>query len=366
MTGTRASFKPDTKTGFGADLHLMKDRVLHGTKVTGNSELYTKAIIIGAGWIFFYLSLVLFPLQPDSTISLLVHILKCICLGFFTAMIGFNIMHDGGHGSFSSKSWVNTIMVSTLNVLGGNHVIWKFKHNTVHHTFTNVADHDDDIELGVLARFHPAQKWYWFHRLQAIYVPLFLYPLGYISWIYIHDFKKYFTGKVGSAEFTLTPSQHVVFWISKLTHVALFVVLPLVTYSLTQVLIGYAIVTVTTGFLISIVFQLAHVVPQAQMIAVNEHNAIVDEFPIHQIKTTADFATKSKFWKWFCGGLNFQVVHHLFPKVSHVHYPKLQIGVKELCKKYNIPYNENDTFLSAVIGHLKTLWYFGKKSTVIA
>jgi linoleoyl-CoA desaturase len=62
---------------------------------------------------------------------------------------------------------------------------------------------------------------------------------------------------------------------------------------------------------------------------------------------------------WFTGGLNFQVEHHLFPKVSHIHYYKISQIVRDLCKKYNVTYNEYPTFLDAFKSHIAHLKVVG-------
>ena len=81
---------------------------------------------------------------PESRI---VSIFICILLGINMASIGFNVMHDGAHGSYSSRKWVNTFMGLSLNVLGGNVYIWSQKHNINHHSYTNVEGMDDDIDV---------------------------------------------------------------------------------------------------------------------------------------------------------------------------------------------------------------------------
>ena len=345
---------------FKKDCDQLRDSMYPGKTYKGNWTLFRKAIIIGASWLTLYTVNVFFIIPTPVTVILL------ILQGFFTAMIGFNIMHDGGHSSFSKYKWLNNFMVLTLNFLGGNAALWKIKHNTVHHTATNIAEHDDDIELGVLARFNPAQKWYFFHRLQAVYVPLFLYPLGYLSWIYLLDVKKYFYKKIATHSFAFTPKEHALFWLSKILHVCIFVVVPSLSHPFISVLIGYGILVFTTGMCISLIFQLAHVVMQTQMIQtkiIGGYEVIENTNKIHQVLTTANFATNSRFWTWVCGGLNFQIEHHLFPEVSHVHYRNMQPKVKELFKKYGLTYNENATFLKAVWSHFQTLWLYGKKST---
>ena len=85
-----------------------------------------------------------------------------------------------------------------------------------------------------------------------------------------------------------------------------------------------------------------------------------DEWAIHQIKTTANFATISTFLTWFLGGLNYQVEHHLFPRISHIHYPNLAKIVKETCAEFDVTYTEFKTFASALKSHVQHLRHMGQ------
>ncbi|HRG39020.1 MAG TPA: fatty acid desaturase, partial [Bacteroidia bacterium] len=158
-------------------------------KETGNYKLYLKTILLGLSLITLYITLVFFT--PPGWVS----ILLCCLMGLTLAGIGFNVMHDGAHGSFSTKPWVNELMGYSLNVMGGNVLLWKYKHNVNHHSFTNIEGMDDDIDIKPWIRVHEDQKKYWFHRFQHIYWVI-LYGATYLLWVYVQDFKKYFTGKV--------------------------------------------------------------------------------------------------------------------------------------------------------------------------
>ena len=74
-----------------------------------------------------------------------------------------------------------------------------------------------------------------------------------------------------------------------------------------------------------------------------------------------DFATKSWFITYFVGGLNFQVEHHLFPAISHVHYPQLSKIVAETAREYNVPYHSEKTFFGALYQHTKMLYRLGRE-----
>ena len=74
------------------------------------------------------------------------------------------------------------------------------------------------------------------------------------------------------------------------------------------------------------------------------------------METTVDFAPRSRLLAWYLGGLNFQVEHHLFSRVCHIHYPALAPIVKQTAREHGLPYHHNGTFLQAVGSHARTLY----------
>lgn len=322
---------------------------------TGNYKLYLKTILLTCSAIALYLVLVFFT--PPIWLS----IILCSLLGLNLAGIGFNVMHDGAHGSFSRKTWVNDLMGYSLNFMGGNVYLWKHKHNVNHHSFTNIEGMDDDIDIKPFIRVHSDQKKYWYHRFQHVYWVV-LYGVTYLLWIFVQDFKKYFSGKIGETTFKkMDVKEHIIFWASKALYVAAFIVLPIFTVGWLQMLLGYLIVSIVCGFVIAVVFQLAHIVEDASFETPNTPVYKIDnEWAVHQVQTTANFATKSKIVSWFTGGLNYQVEHHLFPRISHIHYPKINQLVRETCEQFGINYIEFPTVLSAVRSHVVHLKHVGR------
>jgi linoleoyl-CoA desaturase len=323
-------------------------------KETGNYKLYLKTIVLSLSAITFYTILVFFT--PGVFLSLIL----CALMGLNLAAIGFNVMHDGAHGSFSTKTWVNELMGYSLNAMGGSVYLWKYKHNVNHHSFTNIEGMDEDIDIKPWIRVHEDQKKHWFHRFQHIYWAA-LYSLTYLLWIFFQDFKKYFTGKVGTTPFRkMDVKEHIIFWVSKVLYIGAFIVLPIFTVGVLDTIIGYSVIAGVTGFVIAIVFQLAHIVEDADFETPTSANHKVEtEWAVHQVQTTANFATKSKVVSWLTGGLNFQVEHHLFPRISHIHYPAVSKLVRETCEQFNIQYLEFPTVYSAVKSHVVHLKQVG-------
>ena len=198
------------------------------------------------------------------------------------------------------------------------------------------------------------------HRFQHLYFP-FLYMLMYVFWVFFSDYKKYFSGKIGAFPLKqMSTSEHIRFWAVKVWHLAVFIVIPILVVGWLPWLIGFITLSLVGGFILSIVFQLAHTVEDAHFpMADTESNKMPDEFAAHQIKTTANFATDNQLVNWYVGGLNFQIEHHLFPKVSHVHYPALSKIVRQVCKEYQLEYIEYPSVTRAIAAHVNFLKTMG-------
>lgn len=140
-----------------------------------------------------------------------------------------------------------------------------------------------------------------------------------------------------------------------------FLVLPVWVTSLLwwHVLIGFLIMHLTAGVILSLVFQMAHVVEGPSQVVPDENGKVEDTLLVHQ-KTTSDFSRKNKILSWFVGGLNFQVEHHLFPRICHIHYPALSQIVEKTTREYSMPYHVHDNFLQAFRSHFRTLKKLGR------
>jgi linoleoyl-CoA desaturase len=324
-----------------------------GTSPTGNYKLFIKAIILVVSFLLVYIHLVFYT--PVWWMALL----ECILLGGLTASIGFNVMHDGAHGSFSKYPWVNKLAGLSLNFLGANVFMWNTKHNVIHHAYTNINGIDDDIDARPFLRLCESQKYHKMHKYQHLYFWL-AYSLLYIYWIFFTDYKKYFTKKVGSMPLKkMKTADHISFWSFKVLHFAMFVVVPIYTIGFLPWLVGFMLYGMFAGLVLSIVFQLAHTVEETHF-PEPVANRIEDEWAIHQLKTTANFATRNKVISWLVGGLNFQIEHHLFPKISHVHYPEISKIIKKACEDYGITYIEHRHMRNAIWSHVSHLKSLGK------
>lgn len=347
---------PNVKGSLHSDLRKRVNEYFTQNNIsqTGNSSLYIKAFILTGLLVLSYATLLIF--QPVWYIALPI----CVFLGCLVAAVGFNVMHDGSHGSFSTSKWHNKLAGYSISLLGASHFMWNIKHNMVHHSFTNVDGVDDDIEIGFMMRFAPTQKQYKIHKFQHVYFG-FLYMFMYVFWIFYSDYAKYFSKKIGAMPIRkMTLKEQIMFWVVKLYHAVVFVALPIYIFGFIPWLVGFLLASFVAGFILSIVFQLAHTVEDTEFpVADIESNKLPDEFAAHQIKTTANFANDSKVISWLLGGLNFQIEHHLFPNISHIHYPEISKIVKKVCEDHGITYIQYKTMGRAILAHISFLKEMG-------
>lgn len=327
-----------------------------GIRRTGNFDLYLKSIIFITAAMGLYATLLFIKLP------ILIGALTSLLLGFVSACIGFNVMHDANHGSYSTNKWVNKTLGLTLNALGGNSFIWKQKHNIIHHTYTNIDGMDDDIAKSPFIRMCSSQKWVSAHRVQHLYTPL-LYALSSMIWVLYQDFDKYFKRKICNTALTkMKTADHILFWSSKILYIVFYIIIPIAMVGWKLWLLYFVCLHIGLGFTLSIVFQLAHVVEETEFeFAGDGDKQLENEWAIHQVKTTANFSANSKIISWFVGGLNYQIEHHLFPRISHIHYPALSRIVKNECQAFQLPYNSLPTMNAAIASHFRFIKLMGQK-----
>lgn len=321
---------------------------------TGDARLYIKTIVLLVTTVAIYCSLLL--LGANLLYGLLIYGI----LGLMQSTIGFNIMHDANHGSFSRRKWVNTTLGLSSNAMGVCSRLWKLKHNVIHHTYTNIHGMDHDIEKSPFLRLCPTQVHKKHHRYQHIYCVL-LYGFSSLFMI-ITDFIKYFSRKILSTSIgRMSGADHFIFWFSKLLYIVLFLLIPCKIIGFLPAITGFLVMHFVLGVILAVVFQLAHVVELTHFAELQMQTLkIEEEWACHQIRTTADFATSNKIISWLTGGLNFQVEHHLFPRISHVHYPAIHQLIKDACSRFSIEFNCYPTMIEAVSSHFRYMKRLGR------
>lgn len=328
---------------------------------TGDWRLFSKTVILILLAIAIYCTLIFF--KPEGWVALMLSGL----LGFNLACIGFCVMHDANHGSYSTHHWLNDLLGLSMNFMGASSYFWKQKHNIIHHTYTNVDGLDDDIAKSPVIRQCISQRWVPAHKIQHIYL-LPIYALSTIFWIFIMDFTKYFTHKIYTTDaWKMKLKNHIVFWATKILYIVFYGIVPIMVWGFLPWLAGFFILHAFMGLTLSLVFQLAHVVENTEFetIALDENKHIETAWAEHQVKTTSNFAMNNKVVSWLVGGLNFQIEHHLFPKVSHVHYPAISHLVQQKCKEFNLPYNNYHTLSGALASHFRVMKWLGKNPAAV-
>lgn len=286
-------------------------------------------------------------------------VLLAIVLGAVMAFVGFNISHDGGHRSYSPNPSLNRVMAFALDLLGGSSYFWRFRHNIGHHTYPNISGHDDDIYVGPLARLSPNDRRYWFHRYQHVYIWT-LYAVYSLKWQLFDDFRHIVMLRIQSTKVPRLPlGEQVAFWSGKLIFFGLALGVPLYYHAADNVLALYVITNMSLGLILSAVFQLAHSVGDVDFAPVPEGGMLSRDWATYQVESTANFRTHG-FLSWLLGGLNFQIEHHLFPQVSHVHYPALTPIVERVCQRHGVRYFAHPSFWTAVVCHCQWLKYLGR------
>ncbi len=291
-------------------------------------------------------------------------ILMWAIMGVGMAGIGLSVMHDACHGSYSKNKRVNKIVGGVLQILGGSDLNWKIQHNVLHHTFTNIDGFDEDIDTNGLMRFSPNQERKKFHKYQAYYAP-FLYGLMTFFWVVMKDFQ----GLIRYNKQGLLKSQGVKFGpsmakliISRVLYLGVILVLPILLVDIPWwgTLLGFFLMHFIGGLCLALIFQPAHVINETEFVVPNEDLSVENHWAIHQMKTTANFANRSRLFSWFVGGLNYQVEHHLFPNICHIHYRKISKIVKSTAEEYGVPYYAEKTFFGALTNHFSMINKLGK------
>jgi len=279
-------------------------------------------------------------------------------LGFVMDLVGLNVAHDSLHRCFfPSQKWSRR-MGYWFDFNGESSHIWMVSHNVHHHIYTNVPGFDHDIEQGFFFRFDPSTNLRPFHWWQHLYAP-FLYAVSTLNWTFYSDYVWMFREiKKGNVK------KNDIFWFFffKAANILVFIILPILVLSVpwwTPVL-GVVAMHMVAGLFSAIVFQTGHLVEGPIFVEPDEEGHMPFEWAKHEMLTTSNFGTDNLLLTHFIGGLNFQLEHHLFPYISHVHYPRVSKILKKTAKEFHIPYNELPSFTAAILSHFRLLKKLGR------
>ena len=327
----------------------------------GDWRMYVKTVVM--------LSLYFVPLILIATGALAGHTFlfyaAWVVMSIGMTGCGAAVMHDSNHGAYSKNKKRNVALGGLLlNILGGYGPNWRIQHNIMHHTYTNVDGLDEDIDAGVLLRMSPNAKRYKFHKYQHLYCwPL--YALMNFFWMTAKDY----LGLVRYDKENMLVKEKLTLRgaVLRLTGLKLFywsyiVVLPILFsgFAWYQVILGWLLLQSLTGLSLASIFQSAHVMGESDYAQPDDSRKMENAWAVHQFENTVNFAPRSKVLSYFIGGLNFQIEHHVFPHICHIHYPQLSKIVKATAAEYGVPYRVKKTFAHALLEHARQLKRLGQ------
>ncbi len=357
----RINFSNNTSTEFFESVRKRVNEYFKTKNISksGNYKMVIKSIVMLSIYFIPYTFLISGQIENPWIIWGL-----WVIMGFGMAGIGLSIMHDANHGSYSKYPTVNKVMGYLINLVGGSVTNWKVQHNVLHHSYTNIEGHDEDITSIGLLRFTPNQKQYKVHRFQHIYA-WFFYSLMTLFWFTYKDIPQLIRFK---KEGKLDSQKRKFGWLlteligSKVIYAMYILVIPMLVLSIPWWATILAFITMQTicGLLLTTIFQLAHIMPTSNFPLPDNQGNIENSWAIHQLHTTTNFAPNNRLLSWYIGGLNYQIEHHLFPNICHIHYKKISAIVKKTAQEHGMPYYSEPTFIKAIKSHFKMLKTLGR------
>lgn len=319
-----------------------------------NFEMVLKSLLLATAYFGSYTLLLLDFADWPLNVAL------CVMMGFGLAGMGFSVAHDALHGAYSANPAVNRVLGFVFETLGGNGYAWTLAHNGAHHSMPNVSGHDEDIEVTPLLRLSPHSPHLPIHRFQHLFA-FALYALATLNWAFVRDFV-YFT-RPSEGPLANRPhegSEWARLVVGKLLfYAAMSLPFFLLRAPAWHILIGLLTVHLTAGLTLGIVFQLAHSFEGAGYVPASEASDVNQAWAAHQLRTTTNFAANNHVLSWYIGGLNYQVEHHLFPRICHVHYPRISRIVQRVARRHGFAYNSLPTFRDALGAHYRMLRQLG-------
>lgn len=360
----KVKFVEKSRTEFFSTLRSRVNNYFEENKIakTGDYRMVVKSIYM------FLIYLVPFTLILTGILPLWATFIMWFIMGLGSAGIGMGIMHDANHGAYSKYPFINKMMGRTIYMVGGSKFTWLVQHNILHHTYTNIYGMDEDIHDKPILRLSPHGKLSFIHKYQHFYA-FFIYSLATLSWAVNKDFSQLIrynrTGLTKGSGGNPTVEM-IKLILSKILYFSIILLLPaLITgYGFGSLFLGFLMMQITAGLFVTTIFQLAHVVEETDHPLPTAAGEIENSWAIHQLETTANFAKKNKVLSWFIGGLNYQVEHHLFHNICHIHYKKIAPIVKSTAQEFGIAYYEKVTFWQALASHMRVLKKIGNEHAI--
>lgn len=283
-------------------------------------------------------------------------------MGFIHICIVLNIGHEGVHNSFSKYKFINHLASYTFDIIGSSGYLWRLRHVNSHHPFTMIPTHDVDIRQSEMLTFMPMENPKPAYRFQHIYVP-FLYLFYTLNAILKRDWEDLFSGKMGNIQIVKHPaSKYFWFIFFKIFYFGYALVLPLIFSGCSWyiVVLGFVLMHFAASLTAATALFPAHLYEESIFPQHDKDGNIDATWAEHQMRVTMDFGTRNPLVGFFFGGINFHIVHHLFPTVSHVHFSPVKKIITTTAEEYGIHYNHVPSLRSALYSH----WLLIKKNGV--
>ena len=312
----------------------------------GGHTVTCKIVLVLLGLLLAYIGMIF--LGNKTPILLIVFLLALL---FFQVTAALGVMHDASHNALTNNRHLNKFISYLIMASGGMSArVWKQKHVFAHHSHPNTSNKDTDIEGQPLFRFSPFQKRYWFHSKQHYYA-LFFYTLLTIKWVLFDDVRDVIMNVYQlNLKKRLLCSIDII--LTRIIYLTLSLLVPFIVFHLFWITLGiWLFYNMSFSLCLTLVFQCSHVNTKTCFYP-NKVEA-PNNFAIRQLDTTVDYGINNPFLTWIVGGLNFQVIHHLFPTVNHRHFPAIQrLLVKCLEQHPEIAYHHFPSFRAAIKDHL--------------
>ena len=280
-------------------------------------------------------------------------------LGWLFALIGLNIQHDANHGAVSRFPWVNRILGLSQNWIGGSAVDWIHQHVVQHHINPNDVEEDPDIVGNAVLRLNPLKPMAKIQAFQHLYLFILLafFGFNYITETIVHNVQGFH-----KIEFSkLLKTNRLFEEATSAFFILRWLVVPLIRAPSMYTLLNIAPLFVVGGYYLSFFFVISH---NFEGVHIFEHAFTKNVDPSFLRKQVLTAANVGGAWLCFLnGGLNYQIEHHLFPRISHTHYPLIAPVVREYCRSKGITYVHFPTVGENVASCMRHLYQLGHKQT---